>query len=224
VKGKTGVQTVYDVFAIAPLGAGVVDPTAGSALLTGYFTARELKNILEFFLVDNPAHPGEYFPRVSGLRFRYDRSRPHYDLVTDLELGDTTSGYRPVDIADDATTYSVTSPLYLAIIIIQAIPAYSRGALPLTPKDKHGHSLTSRLEALDNPRSATPELLPPRHTVDANHVATAATADGVQEIKEWQAVMDHMRRLPTTAPGTLPTFPVDHEVRAIEAPPSDASS
>jgi 5'-nucleotidase len=28
--GKTGVQTVYDVFAVAPLGAGVVDPTPGS--------------------------------------------------------------------------------------------------------------------------------------------------------------------------------------------------
>ena len=38
-RGKSGVQTVYDVFAVAPLGAGVVDTTAGSALVTGYFTA-----------------------------------------------------------------------------------------------------------------------------------------------------------------------------------------
>jgi len=30
-RGKSGVQTVYDVFAVAPLGAGVVDTTAGSA-------------------------------------------------------------------------------------------------------------------------------------------------------------------------------------------------
>ena len=62
-RGKSGVQTVYDVFAVAPLGAGVVDTTAGSALVTGYFTGEELKHLLEFFLVDNPAHPGEYFPR-----------------------------------------------------------------------------------------------------------------------------------------------------------------
>ena len=61
-RGKSGVQTVYDVFAVAPLGAGVVDPTAGSALVTGYFTGQDLKNLLEFFLVDNPAHPGEYLP------------------------------------------------------------------------------------------------------------------------------------------------------------------
>ena len=37
-RGKAGVQTVYDVFAIAPLGSGVVDITAGSALVTAYFT------------------------------------------------------------------------------------------------------------------------------------------------------------------------------------------
>ena len=61
-RGKSGVQTVYDVFAVAPLGAGVVDTTAGSALVTGYFTGQELKHLLEFLLVDNPAHPGEYFP------------------------------------------------------------------------------------------------------------------------------------------------------------------
>ncbi len=42
-RGKSGVQTVYDVFAVAPLGAGVVDPTAGSSLVTGYFTGHELK-------------------------------------------------------------------------------------------------------------------------------------------------------------------------------------
>ena len=55
---------------VASLGAGVVDPTPGSSLVTGYFTGQDLKNLLEFFLVDSPAHPGEYFPRASGMRFR----------------------------------------------------------------------------------------------------------------------------------------------------------
>jgi 5'-nucleotidase/UDP-sugar diphosphatase len=61
-RGKTGVVTVYDVFSVAPLGAGVVDPTAGSALVTVYLTGQELKHILEFLLIDNPVHPGETFP------------------------------------------------------------------------------------------------------------------------------------------------------------------
>ncbi len=50
-RGKTGVQTVYDIFAVAPLGSGVVDPTPGSTLVTGYFTGKDLKNLLEFMLI-----------------------------------------------------------------------------------------------------------------------------------------------------------------------------
>ena len=114
VRGKSGVLTVYDVFAVAPLGAGVVDSTAGSALVTGYFTGLELKNLLEFFLVDNPAHPGEYFPRASGMRFRYHKSRPVFDVVTAIELGDLDRGYHAIDISGkDARLYSLTCPLYL---------------------------------------------------------------------------------------------------------------
>jgi 5'-nucleotidase len=42
----------------------------------------------------------------------------------------------------------------------------------------------------------------------------------LREIKEWQAIMDHLRRLPVTKPGELPVIPVDDraaEVRAIKA-------
>jgi 5'-nucleotidase len=110
-RGKTGVQTVYDVFAVAPLGTGVVDPTPGSSLVTGYFTGQELKHLLEFFLVDNPTHPGEYFPRSSGMRFRYDLSRPKLDVVTAIELGDLDRGYTAINITGkDKRLYSLTCP------------------------------------------------------------------------------------------------------------------
>ena len=108
IKGKSGVQTVYDVFAIAPLGAGVLDTTAGSTLVTGYFTGQELKNILEFMLLDNPAHPGEYFPRTSGLKIRYDMSRPKFDVVTALELGDINRGYQAIDILEKTPACTVS--------------------------------------------------------------------------------------------------------------------
>ena len=111
-RGKSGVQTVCDVFAVAPLRAGVVDPTAGSALVTGYFTGLELKNLLEFLLVDNPTHPGEYFPRSSGMRFRYDPSRPKFDVVTAIELGDLDRGYRAIDICNEQQGFKATVPGY----------------------------------------------------------------------------------------------------------------
>jgi 5'-nucleotidase / UDP-sugar diphosphatase len=219
-RGKTGVQTVYDVFAVAPLGSGVVDPTPGSTLVTGYFTGRDLKNLLEFLLVDNPAHPGEYFPRASGMRFRYDPSRPKFDVVTAVELGDLDRGYNEIDISGkDARLYSLTCPLMLGPIIV-AIPKYTKGKLALVPKKKDGTPLTSRVDALEMPPDNTGYLLPPPGTTDPASVATAAGKQAGLEIKEWQAIMDHLRNLPVRNKDELPVIPVDAraaEVRAIKA-------
>jgi 5'-nucleotidase / UDP-sugar diphosphatase len=219
MRGKTGVLTVYDVFAMAPLGAGVVDTTAGSALVTGYFTGLDLKNILEFFLVDSPAHPGEYFPRVSGMRFRYDKSHPMFDVVTAVELGDIDRGYKAIDISGkDARLYSLTCSLYVGVILV-AIPKYTKGKLSLVAKNKDGQQLTSRVEALDAPSDNSGYLLAPPGTVDKNSVATGTGNGATREIKEWQAIMDHLRSLPVKSKGELPIIPVDEraaEVRAIK--------
>jgi 5'-nucleotidase len=54
--------------------------------------------------------------------------------------------------------------------------------------------------------------------VDKGSVATGAENGAPREIKEWQAIMDHLRRLPVKSPGELPVIPVDEraaEVRAI---------
>ena len=219
MRGKSGVLTVYDVFAVAPLGAGVVDPTAGSALVTAWFTGQELKHLLEFFLVDNPTHPGEFFPRTSGMRFRHDQSRPMFDVVTAIELGDLDRGYRAIDISGrDERLYSLTCPLMVGQIVV-GIPKYTRGKLPLVPKNKEGRPLTSRVEALGDPRRSTAHLLPPPGTADKDSVAMGAGKDAVQEIKEWQAIMDYLCSLPVKNPGELPIIPVDQraaEVRALK--------
>jgi 5'-nucleotidase len=218
LRGKTGVVTVYDVFAVAPLGSGVIDPTAGSTLVTGWFTGADLKNLLEFFLIDSPAHPGEYFPRASGLRFTYDLSRPMFDVVTAIELGDLGSGYRTIDISSqNPQLYSLSCPLMLGMIIA-AIPKYTKGRLELAAKNREGQPLTSKVEALDDPRHSTAHLLAPHGTLDASSIATGTNSGAVREVKEWQAIMDHLRRLPANSPGELPLIPVDEraaEVRAI---------
>ena len=219
-RGKSGVQTVYDVFAVAPLGAGAVDTTAGSALVTGYLTGLELKNMLEFLLVDNPTHPGEFFPRSSGMRFRYDPSRPKFDAVTAIELGDIDRGYKAIDIiGKDERLYGLTCPLMVGQFIV-AIPKYTQGKLTLVPKNKKGQPLKSKVEALDDPRNSTDFLLPPQGSADKGSVATAPGKGAVREIKEWQAIMDHLRSLPVKTKGELPVIPVDSraaEVRAIKA-------
>ncbi len=219
-RGKSGVQTVYDVFAVAPLGDGIADTTAGSALVTAWFTGAELKAILEFCLLETPAHPGEYFPRASGMRYYYDKSRPPFDVVTAIEIGDLDRGYRRIDITgQDEQLFSLSCPLYLGLFIV-AIPKYTKGKLVLTPKNKDGQPLKSRTEALEMPRGSTPDLLPPRGSIDRESLATAANQGAVREIKEWQAIMDYLRDLPAATHGELPTIPVDNraaEIRAIMA-------
>jgi 5'-nucleotidase/UDP-sugar diphosphatase len=218
-RGKSGVQTVYDLFAVAPLGAGIVDTTAGSALVTAYFTGQELKHMLEFLLVDNPTHPGETFPRTSGMRFRYDMSRPMFDVVTAIEIGDLDHGYRAIEITgEDERLYGLTCPLFFGKIVV-AIPTYTKGKLTLVPKNKHGQPLKEKTELLSDPRGDTPDLLPPPGTVDISSIDTITEGGAVQEIKEWQAIMDYIRSLPVKTDGGLPMIPVDErasEVRAIK--------
>jgi 5'-nucleotidase / UDP-sugar diphosphatase len=224
-RGKTGVQTVYDVFAVAPLGAGVVDQTAGSALVTGWFTGQDLKNLLEFLLVDNPTHPGEFFPRASGMRFRYDPSLPKFDVVTAIELGDLDRGYKGIDISGkEGRLYSLTCPLMVGQFIV-AIPKYTKGKLALVAKNRKGQPLKSKVEALEDPHtdpldSENPYLLPPPGKLDRKSVATVGKSKASCEIKEWQAIMDHLRSLPVQGKGELPVIPVDEraaELRAIKA-------
>jgi 5'-nucleotidase len=189
--------------------------------VTGYFTGQELKNLLEFFLVDNPAHPGEMFPRTSGMRFRYDLSRPKLDVVTAIELGDLDRGYEAIDISGgDARLYSLTCPLYVGVILV-AIPKYTKGKLALVAKNKEGRQLASKVEALEAPRENSGYLLAPPGNVDHTSVATAAASGAPREIKEWQAIMDYLRDLPVRKQGDLPEIPVDAraaENRAIGEP------
>ena len=215
-KGNTGVQTVYDIFTLAPLGNGIVDPTAGSAMVKGYFTAAEIKNILEFLLIDDPNHPGEYYPRTSGLRFYYDPSRPRFDQVTALELGNLDDGYTPLDLAAP-TLYSFATSLYVGSVLVY-IPQLTKGALPLQPKQADGSPLTRKDEAIVDPRESTsPYVLPATTHLNADLAAINAAS---REIKEWQAIMDYLVNLPTKNADGLSLLVKDdraREVRGIKA-------
>ena len=81
-------------------------------------------------------------------------------------------------------------------MILVAIPKYTKGKLPLVAKNKEGQPLTSKVEALDDPRDDTPDLLAPTGTMDRSGVDTVTQNGAVREIKEWQAIMDHLRNLP----------------------------
>ena len=88
LKGTSGVQTAYDVFLLAPLGIGVADQSAGGSLVVAYFTGREIKNCLEFFLAGQSKLAGT----VLSARLRHAVS---LRLVsTEIRRGDPDRAWR----------------------------------------------------------------------------------------------------------------------------------
>jgi 5'-nucleotidase len=89
---------------------------------------------------------------------------------------------------------------------------------------RKGQPLKSKVEALEDPHidpldSQNPYLLPPPGKLDRKSVVTVGKSKAGKEIKEWQAIMDHLRSLPVKKKGELPVIPVDEraaEVRAIK--------
>ncbi len=102
--------------------------------------------------------------------------------------------------------------------IIMAIPQYTKGKLLIVPKNKVGQPLKSRVDALELPAS-TPEMLPPPGITDKDSIVTGTGKNSGREIKEWEAIMNHLQNLPVKKAGELPIIPVDErasEVRAIK--------
>ncbi len=214
IKGNSGIQTVYDVFSLAPLGGGIVDPTAGSAMVQAYFTGRELKSMLEFFLIDDPNHPGEYFPRVSGMRFFYDPSRPKFAQITAIELGDLDGGYRPMDLSESATRlYSFTCSLYVGVIIA-ALPRLSKGAVQLVPKKADGTPIKTRTDAVVDPQASSgPYVIPGGGgSLESD---SAVTSSAQQEVKEWQAIMDYLVNLPNKNKDGISVLEMNDRMREV---------
>jgi len=193
-KGNSGVQTVYDVFLLAPLGIGVADQSAGGSLVVVYLTGREIKNCLEFLLIGNPNLPGQYFPRVSGMRFHYDLSRRKFDAVTQIELGGLAGGYRTIDISDSTNLFSVACNLYFGLVLISTS---RKAGVSLVPKKRDGTPIKSRAEALPETPQSGPYLLPPKGSIEEDQAVRGGSgANASMEIKEWQAIMEYLKTLP----------------------------
>jgi 5'-nucleotidase/UDP-sugar diphosphatase len=135
-------------------------------------------------------------------------------------MGDLDRGYRAIDISGkDERLYSLTCPLMVAMILV-AIPKYTKGKLTLVPKNKEGQPLKSKVEALDDPRSDTPDLLPPPGTTGSGQ---CRHRDGERHCPGDQGMAGDHGSPPQPAGqerGELPTIPVDEraaEVRAIKA-------
>lgn len=177
-------------------------------------TGKEIKNAIEFLLAGSPARPGDYFPRTSGLGFIYDPARSQFDQVTELAVGDFDRGYDAIYITEGASElYAMACHLFFALMLV-SIPQLTDGKLIFVAKNSKGEPLQSRMEAIAVPALETSDLLPPLGaSIDVFGMVGSSTEAKLVEIKEWQAIMEHLKALPAAAATELPIVPTDARAR-----------
>uniref|UniRef100_A4XR40 Metallophosphoesterase n=1 Tax=Ectopseudomonas mendocina (strain ymp) TaxID=399739 RepID=A4XR40_ECTM1 len=199
LKGRHGVQEVSDLFRIAPLGVGQFDDEPGYPMIKAYVSAREIKSLLEVLLLAYQLRDSRsYYPRVSGVRFTYNPWRVPFDRVSRIEIGDPVAGYRELDL-NDTRLYGIAATSYVGSFT-WLVPDLTKGLLDVVPKDAEGRPLPRIEDAI----------------VDQD-----PNTEGVQELKEWQALLDHIRSLPDLdgdGLADIPTTGAAVEERMIRAP------
>jgi 5'-nucleotidase len=173
VVGKTGKIAFSDAFATIPLGIGMDEKkTMGYPLITCYLYATEIKKALEILTSIYPLKGSDYFIQISGVKFTYNPNRMLFDRVTEIWIGDEQNGYVPLDYSDsNKKLYRVAADIYNATFL-KIIGNFTWHILDIVPKWRDGKPIEKLTQA----------------RVDADK-----RKPGIQELKEWQGVIEYIR-------------------------------
>lgn len=190
VVGKTGQIAVCDAFRALPLGIGFDESeTMGYPLIAFYVYPAELKKTFEILTSIYPLKGSDYYIQISGARFTYNPNRMIFDRVTEIWLGDEENGYRLLDYSkSNRTLLRIAADIYNATFL-KVIGNFTWHVLDIFPKDRNG----SPIEDLKTVR------------IDADQ-----QTPGIQELKEWKAVLKHLAGFADTDADGLPNVPAKY--------------
>lgn len=173
VPGATGKQTVADLYRVVSLGSGN-DDIPGYPLARVYVTGKELKGILEVLYLAPSSSTSNYM-YFGGLDATFDPDKGLLRKITSIRTADEAGHFVPVDWSkENPKLYSLTANTYI-LEFIGIIKKLSKGLVKVTLKDANGNPIRSINEAL----------------IDAD-----ASAEGIQEIKEWMALLWYLQQQP----------------------------
>lgn len=183
--GQTGQLTSNDLFRVVPLGSGVYDDSPGYSLAQIYVTGRELKSILEVMLIAPKLSTSNY-PFWEGIRFKYNPGRMLFDQVYEVETGNEEEGFIKIDLSKKNTRlYSVTTNNYV-LEFFGLIGDITKGILKVNPKDANGNIIND---------------------LDTAVIDGDPEKAGLQEVKEWAALMAFVSGFPDTNGNGIPDIP-----------------
>ena len=167
-----GMQTAPDIFRVMSMGTGNYD-VPGYPLARLYVTGKELKSILEILNVAWKSTPGNYC-YYSGIRVETDPGGGLLKKIKKIDIVSSEGSVKNVDFSKKNTTlYSVTANSYM-LQFIGIIKKMSFGLINVVPKDATGNMITDMKNAV----------------IDMDE-----TRIGVQEGKEWLALMEYLNSM-----------------------------
>lgn len=176
-----GVMTAPDVFRIMSLGSGN-DDVPGYPLSRLYVTGKELKNILEILMIAHKSSPSNHC-FYSGLRVKYNPERGLLRKIKSIEIVGLNGEKRNVNFSgEDTTLYSISANSYM-LEFIGIIKKMSLGLIRVVPRDVSGNPVTDMKNAV----------------VDMNE-----DQQGVQEGKEWLALLEFIRSMEDSDNDSIP--------------------
>jgi len=183
-----GVLSSPDIFSVMSLGSGS-DNIPGYPLARLYVTGRELKNILEILQVAYKSSPDNYC-FYSGLRVEYDPAKRLLKKIKKIDIICNPDSYREADgtikkvdfSKNNQTLYSLTANSYM-LEFIGIIKKMSFGLINVVPKDASGNPVIDVKKSL----------------IDINE-----GLQGIQEGKEWLALMEFLSSMKDTDNDGIP--------------------
>lgn len=187
VNGSTGDIAVCDAFRAVPLGVGFDEESSmGYPLVSFYIYPCEVKKALEILTSIYPIKGSDYYLQVSGVRFAYNPNRMIFDRVTEIWLGDEESGYSPIDYSgSNKRLIRVATDIYNAAFL-KIVGDFTWNILNIVPKDRNGNFIADLKEARVDADRQTP---------------------GIQELKEYMAVLEYLGSFPDRTGDGMPDVP-----------------
>jgi len=181
---QPGVQSVADIFRVMSLGSGN-DNVPGYSLSRMWVTGKELKNITEILLFTSASASSNY-PYYSHLRIEYDPDGRLFNKVRKIEITDRDGKITEVNTSkEDTKLYSIVANSYMADNL-GLVKKKTFGLIKVEPKDSTGEIVTDMDDFIMDFDEGQP---------------------GIQEGKEWLALLKYLQKFKPAEEGGLPVIP-----------------